>query len=70
MVPDTIGNNILTNSIPKSVSNFFTAYKRFSDSNNLSVMRLLQTNMISLINENNDIISIPLNITMRPFNPK
>ena len=69
-VPNTIKNNIFTNSIPESVSNFFTAYKRFSDSNNLSVMRLLQTNTIRLINENNAIISIPLNITMRPFNPK
>ena len=70
IVPNTIKNNIFTNSIPASVSNFFTAYKRFSNSNNLSVWRLLQTNMIRLINENNAIISIPLNIAIKPFNPK
>ena len=70
IVPNTINNIIFTNSIPKSISNFFTANIRFSISNNLSVLRLLQTNMVRLINENNGIISIPLNITMKPFRPK
>lgn len=65
IIPRDSFETALTDSIPKSALDF----SKLTDDDK-KYMQSLQPKMIQLINENNDLISVPLNITMRPFSPK
>jgi cytoskeletal protein RodZ len=65
IIPRDSFKTALTDSIPTSVFDF----SKITDDDR-KYAQLLQPIIIKLINENNSLISIPLNITMRYFNPR
>ena len=64
IIPRDSFKTALTDSIPKSVFDF----SKITDDDR-TYIRSVQPIIIKLINENNSLISVPLNITMSYFNP-
>jgi hypothetical protein len=65
IIPRDSFKTALTDSIPKSVFDF----SKITDDDR-TYIRSVQPIIIKLINENNSLISVPLNITMSYFNPR